>query len=96
MVCYDGVSRLHIQARRHGAHAQPERTQMHWNMWCIHDEATLRIEQSTGKIQPLFDICRERRPLQYRSHIARNAAQAIRKQLQANGFWSRATLPIES
>ena len=67
---------------------------MHWNMRRIYDESTLCIEQGTGKIQTLFNVCRERRSLQYRSHITCNTAQAICKQFQTHGFWSDVPLSI--
>ena len=51
--------------------------QVHWYMRCVSDQSAIRVEQRTGEVKSLFDVCAGGCALQGRSHLLCDRHEAV-------------------
>ena len=65
-------------------HGISHTAEMYRDMCCLGKQRTLLIEQCTGKIQPIFDIRRERRLSKHDAHFLTDSFHALNEYRQFN------------
>ena len=75
MIHDNDLPRLEFVHSLHATNARSKRAKMNWNMRRIDDEKSLRIQQTTRKIESVLDVCRHSSTPQLFAHISRNRTE---------------------
>lgn len=67
--------------------------QVDGDVWCVGDQASIRAEQGTAKIEPFFDVGGDGSALQRTPHLLGNGHEAVLEDRKVNDIESRSNFP---